>query len=56
MIYTLVEVLQNEKVDDLNEINIIVESEKEFIAYVRLYEKMVLEALKGSNLLIDNDS
>jgi hypothetical protein len=56
LIYTLFELLQNEKVDNLNEINIIVESEKEFTAYVRLYESMVAEAVQSNNLLIDNDS
>ena len=56
IIYTLFEVLQNAKADELNEINIIVDDEKEFTAYVRLYEKMVAEAVREKNLLIDNDS
>jgi hypothetical protein len=56
LIYTLFEVLQNEKADNLNEIIIIVEGEKEFMAYARLYESMVTEAVQSNNLLIDNDS
>ena len=40
----------------INEIDIVVDDEKEFTAYVRLYERMVADAVREKNLLIDNDS
>lgn len=48
--------LQNSKPDDLAEITIVVDDEKEFTAYARLYERMVSEALREKNLIIDSDS
>jgi hypothetical protein len=56
IIYTLFEVLQTGSEVGLNEIDIVVDDEKEFTAYVRLYERMVADAVREKNLLIDNDS